>query len=108
MTYTVNTNRGVVQVEPDVPLSDLVVGDMVVSMLDDVPVRTVYRVTHRLGNHRVPAESVTRIERVLDAVLRFGDRMNGVLVENRDPEGGDPTPALFAQETTPVLDRVII
>lgn len=112
MTIGVNTYFGVVEVEPNVALDALRVGDEVLGLPDPVDQdrpRTLHRVTKTLGEHHVPAEDPGFLDRLL-AGGRFerlvaGERVEGVLVEGQLVDGG-VSPGLFALDTTPVLDRV--
>lgn len=101
---TALTIRGTAALETDVPLADLNAGDLVLGLpTDDLPFRTLHRVTEPLGRHKVPFEDQpTWLERAFLA----GPRVDGILVEGVRDDGQPGTPALFALDTTPVLDRV--
>lgn len=102
---TAPTIRGTAVLDQDCPLADLEVGDLVLGLpTDDLPVRTLHRVTAALGQHRVPFEEPPSwVERTFLA----GSKVDGILVEGIHDDGAPGTPALFALETTPVLDRVM-
>lgn len=105
---TALTFEGYVDIEPDVPVADLQVGDTVLGIPDpahpDAP-RTTHVVTVALGQHHVPTEDPAWLERLLIGGpferLIAGARVDGILVN------GTYGPGLFATETTPVLDRVV-
>ncbi len=108
MTTTASTIRGTVTVEPDVALSDLNVGDLVLGTpnSDTAPLRTLHRVVKPFGKHHVPVEGPTsRLERFV-ARLERGEL--GVVVERiSDYPGSEPDLAMFVADSTPVLDRVV-
>ncbi len=105
---TASTIRGTVTVEPDVALSDLNVGDLVLGTPDSdtAPLRTLHRVVTAFGKHRIPPEAPsTRLERF---VLRLERGELGVVVERiSDQPSGEPDLAMFVADHTPTLDRVI-
>jgi hypothetical protein len=102
------TFDGYVDVETAIPLQQLEVGDTVLGIVDpdqpDEP-RTTHVVTVTLGQHYVPTEDPTILERFLTKAglerLVAGGRVEGILVN------GTHGPGLFALDSTPVLDRVI-
>jgi hypothetical protein len=104
---TALTSEGYVDIESEVPLGDLRAGETVLGVADpDDPnaPRTTHVVTETLGEHHVPTEDPTWIDRILIGGrferLVAGGRVSGVLVN------GTYGPGLFALDTTPVLDRV--
>jgi hypothetical protein len=100
--FTVN---GTTTYEPDVPLAELRVGDLVLGLHEDGRVtRSLHRVTGPFGEHFVPSEGF--LLRAYDRFTRpftSEERVPGVLVE--EVSGGSP--GLFAEDTTPTLDRAI-
>lgn len=104
----VPTHNGYVDIEPQVPLEHLEVGDRVLGQIDpadpEAP-RTVYMVTAALGHHHVPAEDPGLLERILTAVgaerLVAGAKLEGVLL------AGEHGLAMFALESDPAVDRVV-
>lgn len=105
---TASTIRGTVTVEPDVALTDLNVGDLVLGTpnSDTAPLRTLHRVVKPFGKHHVPMEGpASRLERFV-ARLERGEL--GVVVELvSDNRYDEPDLAMFVAESTPTLDRVI-
>lgn len=99
---------GYVDIETGIPLEQLEVGDTVLGLPDpEYPAqpRNAYRVTATLGQHHVPTEDPTALERLLTKLgaerLVAGAKVEGVLVQ------GAHSPAMFAIEDTPRVDRVI-
>jgi hypothetical protein len=105
---TAATIYGTATIQAAVPLADLNIGELVLGTpSEDLPYRTLHRVTAPLGVHRVPAEELdSLLDRALDHVLRPGDRERGVLVDSLCG-GNATTPAMFTEEHTPTLDRVV-
>jgi hypothetical protein len=100
------TDSGRVDVETDVPLDRLVLGDIVLGLADpDDPTlpRSTFKVTKTLGKHHVPLEDPTLLERIITKTglvwLLAGEREEGILVE------GLSGPAMFTLDHTPTLDR---
>ena len=103
------TIEGYLDVETNIPLEQLAVGDVVLGLADaDAPdePRTVHAVTAALGRHHVPTEDPTRMESFLISIglerLVAAGPVEGILVDS-----GVGDPGLFALEITSVLDRVI-
>jgi hypothetical protein len=103
------TAEGYVDIEAEIPLADLDVGDTVLTPVKpdapDAP-RTTHKVIATLGYHHVPTEHPTRLESFLIRIgaerLISGPKVESVLVEGADGDLG-----LFLLSFTPVLDRVI-
>lgn len=107
------THTGYVDIETDIPLEQLRVGDTVLgrqSPDDPNEPRCVHVVTVAFGEHHIPTEDMTATEKLLRFVglerVFAGEKRLGVLVaaSAEDPQDG---PAMFDVEATPVVDRVI-
>jgi hypothetical protein len=112
MTTVALTHLGPLEFEPDVPLQHLELGDTVLGLQnpdDPTEPRCVHVVTATFGEHYVPTEDPTGVERFLRFVnlerVFAGSKCRGVLVaaSAEDPDDG---PALFDIKATPMLDRV--
>lgn len=100
MTNTAFTVNGTAVYETGVSLTNLNVGDLVLGTPEPGrAARTLHEVTEPYGKHKVPFEEPPSwFERTFLA----GSKQTGVLVQTV----GAGTPAMFVEETTPVIDRV--
>lgn len=103
------THEGYLNVEIGIPLEELNIGDRVLgtpSAVEPNAARTVYTITATLGQHHIPTEDPTLIERLLVRLgaerVFAGAKVEGVLVQ------GAHNPGLFALGDTPRLDRIIL
>jgi hypothetical protein len=100
------TTEGYVDIEAEIPLAALEVGDTVLTPVKPDAPRTTHKVIATLGQHHVPTEDPTRLESFLIRIgaerLISGPKVESVLVEGADGDLG-----LFLLSFTPVLDRVI-
>lgn len=100
MANRASTVNGIADFEPGVPLTTLKVGDLILGHPEEgQPTRTLHEVTDVFGKHRVPFEGRPGW---LERTFLAGSRRVGVLVRTAGPE----VPAMFVQESTPVVDRV--